>query len=302
LPEDLAAAVAARTADYAEEFAPATPFEEILVGQMGLASARLARCAEMAIADLGRCVRRAELCWERDRRQVIEDLGAKLPKDPARVSRALRRSKQGADWLIERWEGLGEILKANGTWDDAQRRLAEDLLGVPIELRNSGRLPSSSDSKALAALVARQVADLRADQEAVLDELDEADRELTVAGMPMEEDAITARLRKYEASCRRDLHWAQAELRRSRAEAAEASAPPQPRPEMERGRPLTTAAVDYLAKRTEAAFQSALQAVVKPDPTPARPIAPPATVAPRNRRERRALEAKARKSARHSGR
>src|SRR3954453_5689306 len=56
LPDDLAAAVQSRTAEFSEAFAPGTTYEEWLVGQMGLSAARLDRCAEMAIADLQRVV------------------------------------------------------------------------------------------------------------------------------------------------------------------------------------------------------------------------------------------------------
>jgi hypothetical protein len=60
------------------------------------------------------------------------------------------------------------------------------------------------------------VARLREDQEATLIALDEATQSMAAAGMPMDEDASTRRLRRYEASCRRALHWAQNELRRAR--------------------------------------------------------------------------------------
>ncbi|MEA2502149.1 MAG: hypothetical protein QOD01_2260, partial [Actinomycetota bacterium] len=150
-------------------------YEEWLVGQMALASARLDRCAELAIADLRRTVDRALLCWEEDRRKAVEDLGARLPRDPARVAQALGGSRQGADWLIERWEGLGEALGTNGGWDEAQRRLGFDLLGVAPELRNgSTRVPPEADAAALAALVEREAARLRGRRERSLDALDEA--------------------------------------------------------------------------------------------------------------------------------
>src|SRR5262245_8080201 len=51
LPEDLADAVAKRTEQFAEEFAPETAYEEFLVGQMALASVRLDRCAELSMVD-----------------------------------------------------------------------------------------------------------------------------------------------------------------------------------------------------------------------------------------------------------
>src|SRR5258707_95790 len=99
LPDDLAAAVADRKTQLNGEFEPRSPYEEWLIDQMATATAQLDRCAELAIVDLGRCSERAVCCWEEDRRQGVEDLGARLPKDPARVKRALARSRQGADWL-----------------------------------------------------------------------------------------------------------------------------------------------------------------------------------------------------------
>src|SRR5262249_45106293 len=95
LPDDLADAVATRTEQFADEFQPQTAYEEFLVGQMALASVRLDRCAELSMVDIARTVERATVCWESDQRMAVEELGAKLPKDPARVALALRRSRQG---------------------------------------------------------------------------------------------------------------------------------------------------------------------------------------------------------------
>ncbi len=86
LPDDLAAIVARRTAEFVADFAPRSPYEEFLVRQMALASARLDRCAEMTILDVRRVMRRAALIWDLDRRVAIEDLGAKLAGDPSRVA------------------------------------------------------------------------------------------------------------------------------------------------------------------------------------------------------------------------
>src|SRR4051794_27253033 len=55
LPDDLAEVVAARTVAFNVEFAPATPYERWLVGQMALATAKLDRCAVLKILDLQRC-------------------------------------------------------------------------------------------------------------------------------------------------------------------------------------------------------------------------------------------------------
>ena len=262
LPDDLAAAVAERTALLRDEFEASTEYEEWLVGEMARAMARLDRCAEMAVADLRRCVDRAALCWEDDRKKAVEDLAARLPKEPSRVVRALRQSRQGADWLLERWEGLDESLRSLGGWDEAQRRLAFDLLGVPLELRlGSTRVPPPADAEGLAGLIRREVARLRDDRDAVLDELDDAERSMAVLGMPLDEDATTARLRRYEASCRRAMNWAHSELRRLKSDASPApKTPAEPEPP----RPtLPKSAVAFLAKRSELADLAAVEEIAE---------------------------------------
>jgi hypothetical protein len=230
---------------------------------MAKATAKIDRCAELTILDLQRIIDRAQLCWEADRRKVADDLGARLAKDPARVSQALSRSRQGADWKIERWEGLGEALSSNGGWDESQRRLAFDLLGVAPDLRNgSKRVPPEHDATGLAGLVAREIGLLCQAQELSLDALDEAEWSMAAAGMPPEEDACAARLRRYEASARRALLWAHSELRRVRD-----GLPPSPAsgPARDSSRPepaatqsplptlptLTQSAVDYHVRRSQ---------------------------------------------------
>ncbi len=232
---------------------------------------------------------------------AVEGLGARLAKDPARVAPALRGCKQGSDWLMDRWEVLGDILRNTGAWTDEQRRLAWDLLGVPAAFRDGNDLlPPPEDVEALAALVDQQLTILGEDQEAVLNELDAAERSMAMGGMPLEEDAPTARLRKYEGSCRRAFNAAKAELLRLREATAAASEPAPAGPPPSHRAPLSGAAIDNLAKRSRVAMAMRAEAASEPAPTPVveRPAAAPApaparsapvpAAAPLNRRGRRA--------------
>jgi hypothetical protein len=275
-----------------------------------------------------RGVDRARVCWESDRCQVVDDLGAKLPKAPRRIARTLGRCRQGADWLIEHWKGLAEVLESKGGWDEAQRRLAFDLLGVPPDLRDGSiRVPSATDRTALAELVAREIGRLEKRLETALIGLDEAEQSMAMSAMPLSEDATTARLRRYEASARRDFFRALDELRRHQQPDASAgndrppdrSIKPEPMP---RPFELSHAAAAYLADRVDRLF-------VPPDPSepsPSEPEAPPEVVAketavaprpakgtslrcspylgpstpPGNRRERRARQKMARQAARRN--
>jgi hypothetical protein len=320
LPYDLGEAVARRTEELTAEFQPRSPYAALQVGQMALAAAKLDRCGEMIIADVRSVVQRAHLIWDHDRRVAVEGLGAKLAEDPARVAAALRGCKQGADWLRERWELLGLIAANTGDWDDDQRRLAFDLLGIPAALRpGSELLPAPGDAEGLMELADAQVAILRQDREAVLDTLDAAERAMAMGGMLMEEDATTARLRKYEASCRRAFNAAKAELLRLREAEKEAEASKEAPPPSHKA-PLSEAAIDNLVKRARIAHEIRAEAP-PPEPAPAaeRPavteapkvaatVAPVATrssmvpAAALNRRERRAQAKRDRQAARRAGR
>src|SRR5205085_255952 len=115
------------------------------------------------------------------------NLGARLARDPARVSRALEGSKQGTELKIERWEGLGRML-VQGPWNESQCRLAQDLLGVPPELRPEVTSPPPPGEAA--ALVEHELERLRCRKSEVLDELNEMHRAWAAGGMPLVEDAM----------------------------------------------------------------------------------------------------------------
>jgi hypothetical protein len=315
LTNDLGEKVARRTEEFTADFQPRSPYAAFQVRQMALAAARLDLCAEMTVADVRRVMHRARVIWDHDRRVAVEGLGAKLAKDPSRVAPALRGCKQGSDWLMDRWEVLGDILKAKGTWTDEQRRLAWDLLGVPVILRDSNDLvPPPDDIEGLAALVEQQLAILAEDQEAVLNRLDAEERAMAMQGMPLEEDAASARLRKYEGSCRRAFNAAKAELLRLREEATVAEAEPaRSEPEPGRRAEALAAEAEAAARRAEADLARARGAAAEPPAVAEAPKAA-ATVAPvptrssmvpapaLNRRERRAQAKRDRQAARRAGR
>lgn len=274
LPEDLEAAVAQRREEMTADLRPETPYQEWLIDQAALAAARLDRCAAMAGLDIQRQVERARLCWDNDRRLAAETLGARLAKAPSRVVAALRRTRQGAEWLCARWEALGEALRRHGTWDDAQRQLALDLLGTPPELRSASRLVDENASpEALSALVAAQLAALRALIRDRLAPLDAYERALAVRGLAVEPDGPSRALKRYEATCLRTLCWALQELRRLRPAPPPASADSPPAPAGSTPAPARRVGLPSISLPTTPPWYAAV-------PTPPRPAPPPAPVRP----------------------
>ena len=251
-PEELAAKIDQRAVEFTRDFAPRPGFESFLVRDMAVASVRIEQCAAQLVVDLQRVIDRAEVCWDADRRMIAADLGAKLRLDPPRVAQALRNSREGADWMIARWECLGATARSGGGWDDDQRRLAHDLLGVAPELRTGNYwVPAKDDVDGLANLAARKIERLRASQTEVLDALDDASRAMSMSAMPLTEDAETARLRRYEGRCRRDLTRALERLYRFRQGPNLDEVTRHPAVIRDSARPMTAKAMDFQMRRPD---------------------------------------------------
>ncbi len=225
------------------------------------------------------------------------------------------------------------MLEVKETWDDTQRGIAFDLLGVHPALRDGfRRVPEPSNKAGLAALVEREVDRLRDDLTQALDELDHHEQILAASGMPLHEDSRTARLRKYETAIKREWKQAHDELLNRKAESAaafDATLPPafDALREAAPRSTVTDAVRDYLFHRAEAHQSTLIQQMIdtmdalqaeaeaeseteteieaesrtepaeevrRIEPTAPAPIAPP--VFRGNRRQRRAEQSRARRA------
>jgi hypothetical protein len=265
LPEDVEEAVQERYEQWAKEFTPATPYQRFLVEQIALNSVRLSQCSGQEIYERGQLSLRAAICWDDDRRLLAEQLGQNLSRRPALVARQLERTPQGCNWLLERWEALGRILARNGDWSAAERSLALDLLGTPIDLREDpARLIGD-----LNELVHQEVDRLNARKEQ-LGPLDERERRQTFSGQSVEPDARLVKTRRYEAQIRRALSWSMAQYFRVTLGYGLSSPSlgfPVPERAADAGQPPATGAEATGVRAPVAGFPDAL---VEPEP----PIAP----------------------------
>ena len=176
---------------------PHDAFEVYLVDQVAAQSVRIDRCQHQERAVRRLHAKRANLRWDEDRRNAAEALGARLAQNPPLFARKLDGTKQGCEWLIARWEGLGAALAANGDWDAAQSSLALDLLGVPAALRN-GPTPLDGDSGARLALVRAEVDRLKSLNARAMAELDDCERELALQGFGPDLDGQLSAIRRFE--------------------------------------------------------------------------------------------------------
>jgi hypothetical protein len=188
---------------------------------------RIDHCWQQEVAWRFRQARRAETCWDADRRLEVERLAVDLPKRPALIVSQLRQTLQGCDWLLAGWRVLADALRGldggvpTVALDEEGRRMACDLLGLAPE-RRLARTPfdppagSGGDAETAAhqaALIDRQIArleQLRAER-VDLDEIEQAAAEL---GCGTGVDPTLRLIRRYESEGHRRMRQAMDELRR----------------------------------------------------------------------------------------
>jgi len=218
---DEARRIEERAAAWREEFGPRGDWQGWLVAELAGASVRLERIAASEVQARAVAARRASTLWDEDRRLEVEQLGRRLPTDPARVVATLRQSPHGCDWLIERWAALARLADSAGPrgWTEDESRLARDLMATPAESRvepigvvidESGRI--SGPALHPAALARRQIAELQDHRDRV-GEADEVARTLVEAGLTDLPSREVAHLRRYERATLRRLFWLSAQMK-----------------------------------------------------------------------------------------
>jgi hypothetical protein len=225
--------VAAQLRAWNDFYRPADAHDAYHVEQAARLSVRLKRCWAHDLTVRLLAAERARSCWDQDRRLAAEELGAKLPRNPALISRRLRRSPQGCDWLLERWEALAALLRDGRDWTEAQRTLALDLLGTPAELREGAtRLdPAGVAGEALRssrrAVAEAEIVALRRLRDETLSGLDASERLSAELGYSPEIERPVLLLMQYEAASARRMHRSLDHLARSkRGEGKGEAAPP----------------------------------------------------------------------------
>ncbi len=208
-------AVRQRAAGWYSSLRPWNDFDEWLVEDVASITIQIEAVTAREAALRESLIDRARFCWDEDRQSEAESLGAQLPKKPSIVVRQLRLTRHGCEWLLVRWESLARILETNGDWNESQRKLALDLLGVPESLRE-GDPRLHGGTEALTKLVESQIADLKRLKAEALDLLDARQRENARAGNLLPETSESRALRRERNALHRSLRWTIDQLRRGR--------------------------------------------------------------------------------------
>jgi hypothetical protein len=220
-PVPLQKAIECKTAELTEIFEPVNDYERSQVAGMARAAAQKEHASNLMVIDNMRSMERATICWDSDRREYIENLGAKLRRDPSRVAYALDRTKQGVEYKLRNWERLGWTLQANKVWSEEQKSTALDLLGIELKYRaDNPVLPADADVAWQTRVVDREVKRLNALLEERLLKLDAAAQACAKVGLSDDEDKTSRDLRKYEARAWRQYHAYKRDLIEARTRVA----------------------------------------------------------------------------------
>jgi hypothetical protein len=130
LPPDMEVELAAEVEVFAATYQPRDDYERDLIRRAALGNLRSRRLHAAANAHADERSRNATRRWDEARAAEVAALADRLDAEPAEAVRLLSRLAEGCDYLGDAWESLGEALKAEGRWDEAQARRALHLLGV----------------------------------------------------------------------------------------------------------------------------------------------------------------------------
>jgi hypothetical protein len=316
VPRHLNDAVAKHEADLADAYRPEGGYQTWLIHQAADAAARLDSCQVMIRAQCDDQIDRAELCWDEDHDLAVEELAARLPKDPARVSRRLSATAHGCIWLLVRWSALNTALNDHGCWTESQLDQAFQLLGIPEPQRvEYPHIALDADPEDLTELVKEQIDSLESLYVRALHPLDLKERDLARRGIPLRPSAEMNTLQRYEHALRRVYNESLNQFRTLRAEGYTGPLPmtdPEPEPAPEPLRPVEIPQPKIEAPQasepspTNAPVRAMLAGVIArvpakitPSPVPLNPSLSSVATPPKprgNRKARKAQEKAARKA------
>ena len=280
--------VAERVATWTQCRRPATSHQRWLVEQLALATIRIDQCRLEEDCLRTQTSQRAVNFWDEERQVDAEELAGKLARNPPLIVAKLRRTLHGSFWLRERWESL-EVVAMEGVWDEKQRALALDMLGVSIEFRESGkRLLGGPDGESQAVIARREIERIDASFENGLAYIDEREQKMAEEGVSLSVSAPARLLRRYAAEAWKRYWWADRELKAGRP--SQESRPrnePKPRPEPRISEPLEDVSAEEMADEEEEIEVDAGRGEVRNQVSPHKVY--------RNRKARRAAEAKKRR-------
>jgi hypothetical protein len=210
--DSLSADFDGRVREFLESFPSPRPFQLWLIQQIAHNAIIADQCRVEAAFHRERLMKRAQLFWNDDRRLEAEEIANRLPKRPSQTMKRLQKTRQGCEWLLERWDCLAQLSREQGEWTLEQETLARDMLGIPLELRNvpcllDGATPEETRAARL-RVAEKEIARLLRRIEERLDSLDTMEQTAAIRGQSLPPDKDLRACQRLEATANRRIQWA----------------------------------------------------------------------------------------------
>ena len=217
-PDQEAAAVAARAAQWESSLKPWDVVECSLVNEVARESIRLERLHQREIALRHARAAQAREHWDADRRGDARAHASRLSRHPALALAQLRRTLHGNELVACLWDTLAGALDARGAWTAPERLLALNLLDVLPALREAPSpldAPAGADPRAHLRSVCDSESRRHRDSAAALAPVDAIEREAAALGLGPDTPEL-ASLRKEERASSRRLAWCRSQFHGAR--------------------------------------------------------------------------------------
>jgi hypothetical protein len=193
----------------AADLDPRNEYDDFIILEMARASAQLEAGVRMETADYARFLDRLRNQWPQYRSEMVDRNAARLPRAAEAAHRALVKTRQGAEYLVQNLQAMERTVAARGGLTAEQCQRVFDLMGIPPEQRDDPkRCPAGDDAVNLAAVIAAEIQTLETALETDLIAADRAERRNALNGHPVPPDAATRLLRANISRARRRLEWA----------------------------------------------------------------------------------------------
>jgi hypothetical protein len=197
---------------------PRSELDRILIEQIARAMTALERHHSLLRIASGWAMEQAATSWDRERRSLAAEVGARLAQDPERVVQTLEQTRHGVEYLLNLWRMLADTIEQTGGLNESQRSYFHDLLGVPHARRHgTTAVPAGNDRRGLLDLVSYQIMRLQARQEEYLNEFDRTERDIALQLVALLVDMTTREIQSRIASDMKRLRSALEEFEQFRS-------------------------------------------------------------------------------------
>jgi hypothetical protein len=210
-PKHLEEVIQERIAAFIADKPPRTHYEAWAITELARATALVEHGDMLLREDEVRIIHRVSgPRWQADAEEKADVLAERMGRRPNRTVRALERTKQGTQLLLDRLRDLADIVRSKNCLNEAQRTLLFDVVGVPLPLRDGNRrVPAADNAPALLNLITGEIARHEANLVNTLNQRDRDDQQDAVRCPSTYIDNTRRQLRSDHARALKRLYWAQ---------------------------------------------------------------------------------------------